>query len=103
MESKADYIQRLQHGLESMHNCVAAHVESVRVSEVFRGNTTWEGTVEVFSITGRSDATHAYCWSHLQGMHDRRTDFVALLAVPPVDSPLAAVRAWIVSDVNKRN
>ena len=102
MESKAEYLRRLQEGIEQRHGCTARHVESVRVRETFRSDVSWQGTVEVFDLMGHAEATRAYCWSHLKGMHDTRTDFVALLGIPPINSPIAAVRAWIVSDVKGR-
>jgi hypothetical protein len=101
MESKEQYLRRLQEGVEQRHGCTARHVESVRVMETFRADISWQGTVEVFELTGHAEATRAYCWSHLKGMHDMRTDFVSLLGTPAINCPLAAVRAWIVGDSQK--
>jgi hypothetical protein len=53
--------------------------------------------VRVFDISGRSDAQRAYAWSSpVEGSNKRK--FFAVLHVPPVDSPLAAVRAAIVAE-----
>jgi hypothetical protein len=66
------------------------HLESVPVVETFRGETVWQGTVEVFSVANPPPA-RAYGWA-VDG------DYVAVLGNPPVDSPIAAVRAWLVSE-----
>jgi hypothetical protein len=99
METKTDYIRRLQDRIQELHGCSAQYVESVRVTEIFRGDKTWQGTVEIFNVAGHPEAKRAYCWSHLKGMHDSRREIVAILGLPPVDSPLTAVRTWIAADV----
>jgi hypothetical protein len=68
------------------------------VHEVFQGKTVWEGDVEVFDLHGHAKAKRAYAWSHLDGKHDERTRFVAVLEIPPVESAETAVRVQIVKD-----
>jgi hypothetical protein len=87
--------------VEQMHNYSARHLETVPVKEVFRGQTAWEGEVEVFEIKGNPNATRAYAWSHLDGADDSDERFVAVLGVPPVDSPHRAVQVSIVADAKK--
>lgn len=98
MANNEEYIQRLQMALEHLHKCSSRHVESVPVHEVFRGETVWQGRVEVFDITGHPKAQRAYAWSHVDGADDSDERFVAVLQIPPVDSPINAVRASIVAD-----
>jgi hypothetical protein len=40
-----------------------------------------------------------YAWSHLDGDNDERTRFVALLEIPPVESPETAVKVAIAAEV----
>lgn len=87
--------------VEHLHQCSARHLESVPVKETFRGETAWEGVVEVFDLTGHPKATRAYAWSHLDGDDDSDERFVAVLGVPPVDSPQNAVKVSIVADAKK--
>jgi len=54
----------------------------------------WKGTVEVFSVSN-PPPERAYGWA-VEG------DYVAVLGNPPVDSPIAAVRAWLVSENKKK-
>ncbi len=101
MENKQDYIARVATAVQHLHNCAAAHRETVPVHEVFKGQTVWQGDVEVFDLTGHPKAKRAYAWSHREGKNDEGERFVAVLEIPPVESAVTAVRAQIVSDYKK--
>jgi hypothetical protein len=98
VENKQDYLARLQVAIEQLHDCSATWRETVPVHEVFRGETVWQGDVEVFDLHGHPKAKRAYAWSHLDGDKDERTRFVAVLEIPPVVSAETAVRVQIVKD-----
>ena len=49
-------------------------------------------------MTTNSKAKRCYAWSHLDGKHDERTRFVAVLEIPPVESAETAVQVQIVKD-----
>jgi len=98
-----EYIERLQMVIHHLHGCDSKHIESVPVHEVFRGQTVWQGIVEVFSITGHAKAKRCYAWSHREGKDDQGERIVAVLEIPPVESPVTAVRVSIVADGKKRN
>ena len=102
MANKSDYIARVQVALMQLHNCGAAWRETVPVHEVFLGQTVWQGEVEVFDLNGHPKAKHAYAWSHREGKDDQGERFVAVLEIPPVVSPVTAVRASILADKQKR-
>jgi hypothetical protein len=88
--------------IRHLHGCEATHVETVPVREVFGGKVMWEGEVEVFDVTGHPKATRVYAWSH--ATTGTRRQFYTVLHVPPVDSPVKAVRASIAADERaKRN
>ncbi len=78
-----------------LHNCGATWRESAPVHEVFRGETVWKGEVEVFDLTDHPKAKRAYGWSHPDGPDNKTERFVAVLEIPPVVSPVTAVRAAI--------
>jgi len=101
VESKQDYLAKLQVAVSQLHNCGATWRETVPVHEVFQGKTIWQGDVEVFDLTGHPKAKRAYAWSHLDGTKDERTRFVAVLEIPPVESAELAVRVQIVKDVKE--
>jgi hypothetical protein len=96
------YLERLQLTVEHLHKCKAVHSATVPVHEVFRGETIWQGDVEVFDLTGHPKAKRAYAWCHLDGKNDERERFVAVLEIPPVESAETAVRVQIVKDAKQQ-
>jgi hypothetical protein len=100
--NKQDYISRVQVTVSQLHNCGAVWRETVPVHEVFRGQTVWQGEVEVFDLTGHPKAKRAYAWSHREGKNDEGERFVTVLEIPPVESAITAVRASIIADKKKR-
>ena len=101
MTNKQDYLARLQTAVQHLHGCAAVHRETVPVHEVFRGETVWQGDVEVYDLTGHPKAKRAYAWSHLEGKNDEGERFVAVLEIPPVDSAKKAVQVQIVKDAKR--
>jgi hypothetical protein len=82
---------------ESQHGCMAVFAQSVPVKETFGGEAVWEGVVHVFKLTGHPKAQQAYAWPPpIEGSDKRR--FFAVLHVPPITSPVEAVRAAIVAE-----
>ena len=66
------------------------------------GEMVWEGVEHVLDLAGHPNAKRAYAWSHaLDGTTRRR--FFAVLHIPPIDSPVAAVRAAIVAEQRVKN
>jgi hypothetical protein len=76
----------------------AIHLESVPIVETFRGQTVWQGTVEVFAVANPPPA-RAYGWAVDS---DQGPQWVAVLGTPPINTPLDAVRAWLVSQSRKQ-
>jgi hypothetical protein len=101
METEAP-VDDLRRAVERLHACAASYREAVQVREDFKGQSVWEGVVHVFDLEGHLTAKAAYAWSSPVEDSDRRK-FYAVLLLPPVDSPEAAVRASIVADLKKRN
>lgn len=94
-------IDRLRDAIKRLHGCDSTHVEASPVTETFHGQTVWEGHVEIFCLIGHPRAKRCFAWTHSEGQAGERT--VAVLEIPPVDSPLAAVRAAIVAETKKRS
>jgi hypothetical protein len=93
------YIARLRQAIRDLHHCRAHYIGTVPVTERFQGKIVWAGEVAVFSIRGHPKAKRAYAWSHASGTSDQGTRYVTVLELPPVDSPQAAVRAAIMSEI----
>ena len=88
---------QLKRAVEAQHGCTATFIQSVPVTETFDGKTVWEGVVHVFTVHGHPQANKAYAWSSpIEGSDKRR--FFAVLHLPPVTSPVEAVRAAIVAE-----
>ena len=82
--------------IKNLHGCKAEYSTSAKVKEEFEGQTVWEGIVHVFNVD-HPDAGTCYAWSSpVEGSSKRK--FYAVLHIPPIDSPVAAVRASIVAD-----
>lgn len=90
----SERISNIQKAVEKAAECAATHIESAAVLEVFRGQTMWEGVVDIFALNAHPKAKRAYGWSDGQG---KETRYTAVLEIPRVDSPNAAVRAAIMS------
>jgi hypothetical protein len=93
---------QLKRAVEAQHGCTATLIQSAPVKETFDGKTVWDGVVHVFQIHGHPKAKKAYAWSSpIEGSDKRR--FFAVLHVPPVTSPVEAVRAAIVAEKRGAN
>ena len=92
------YLEELRDVIHKLHGVKATHVESVPVKEVFQGQTVWDGVVEVFDLHGHAKTHRVYAWSHETDDPTNPTRHVTVLHIPPVESPLTAVRAAILQE-----
>ena len=60
----------------------------------------WSGTVEVLDLADHPKSKQCYARRHRAGRDDKRSRYVIVLKLRPVGSPLAAVRASVVSDLD---
>jgi hypothetical protein len=94
-------IKALIEAIRNLHGCKAVWIESVPIKETFRGNTVWEGEVQVFELIDHPTTTRCYSWFYdVEATSKRR--FFAVLHQDPVNSPQAAVRAAIVAEVRQK-
>ena len=91
----------LRDAIRHTHECASRWVESVRVVETFRGETVWDGQVEVFDLIGHPTAKRAYAWAHATDAGGPR--YVAVLHEEPVDSAQTAVRAAVIAEYKERD
>ena len=88
------YLDGLKEAVEALHNCKATHIDSVPLTEAFLGEAVWDGVVEVFTVEGHPTATRCFVWGYVEG---EETKIMAILDIPPVDSPKKAVQVGIAS------
>lgn len=91
-----DYLEELRDAIRRLHGLESEYVETVEVVEEFEGRTMWDGEVAVFKVTGHPQTDTAYAWMDQQ--QDKKR-FVAVLKLPPVESPQLAVRAAVVATI----
>ena len=84
-------VKELQGAIKVVHGCESRHVASVPV-KTLESETAWEGWVEVFRIVGHPKAVVCYAWQYEDGSEMKS---IAVLEIPPVDSPQSAVRVAI--------
>ena len=77
------------------------HVECVPIHEIFQDKTAWKGTVEVFDLIGHAKAKRAYAWQYQDDPDKIKT--IAVLEIPPVDSPQNAVKVAIAATIQTKS
>jgi hypothetical protein len=88
---------QLKATVEHQHGGTATLAQSIPIKETFEGKTVWVSNVHIFDLKGNRKATRAYAWSSpIEGSTRRR--FFAVLHIPPITSPVEAVRAAIVAE-----
>ncbi len=93
------YLEEIKHAIKQLHGCESVHVATTAVKEVFKGQTAWEGEVETFTLQNHTRAKRAYAWGYSNGLGG--LEVVAVLEIPPVESPQTAVKAAIVAQAKK--
>lgn len=93
-----EYIKALQEAIKNTHGCDSTHTDSVPITETYQNEVVWSGVVEVFNLTNHPKASICYAWGHHLEQADKKSRYVTVLGIPPIDSPLKAVRASIISD-----
>jgi hypothetical protein len=94
----SERIEQLRCAVEKMHHFKAHHEASTPILETFRGQKVWKGVVESFALAGRPNAKRCYAWNF---QDNGEVQYVTALEIPPVESPITAIRAAIVADAKK--
>lgn len=95
-----EYLPELRVAIRANHGCDAVHAATVPVTETFRGQVAWQGSVEVFDLVGHRKALRCYAWGHPVDKGPR--EITTVLEIPPVTSPQTAVKAAIVAQSAQR-
>lgn len=92
------YVEELRDVIRRVHGAEATYVESVPIKEMFRGETVWEGIVEVFDLIGHPTAFRVYAWAHDTDDPNNPRRHVTVLHSHPIKSAEDAVKAAIVQE-----
>ena len=84
-------ISTFKHTIQDTHGVWSQLISRERVVETFKGEIVWEGEVLVFELLDHPTALRCYAWES-EGW------VTAVLHAGPVDSPVKAVRASILSE-----
>ena len=95
-----EYIKALQEAIKNTHGCDSEHIDSVPITETYKDKVVWSGAVEVFNLIDHPTASKCYAWGHHLETNNKKSRYVAVLNISPIDSPIKAVRASIISDMN---
>lgn len=87
--------------IEKLHHCKATYLETIPVKETFKNQTVWEGKVEVFTLIDHPKTNKCYAWQYTDDNGDQQ--FVTVLEILPVNSPLKAVQAAIMSQFKDKS
>jgi hypothetical protein len=94
-----DYKEVLADAIQKGYGCKAVFKETVPIKETFQGKTVWDGEVEVFEVNHKDTRT-CYGWGF---DNDKgKTEFVTVLAIPPITTPLKAVQSYLISLSKRR-
>ncbi|HEY7162919.1 MAG TPA: hypothetical protein VIB79_00025 [Candidatus Binatia bacterium] len=92
-------IQRLQNHIRNVHQCDSSHLITTAVHYTNNRKISWLGDVEVFLLKDHPKAQLAYAWIYHNGSGEERD--LAVLAIPPVDTALDAVRNYLTKAAEK--
>jgi hypothetical protein len=84
-------VDGFQNAIRAVHGAGSRLISRERVEETFEGDPVWTGEVLTFELLDHPQATRCYCWE----VDGRVT---AVLGVPPIKTPLDAVRASILAE-----
>lgn len=100
LAEKLEYTRQLRDAIRRLYGCESEYAGRDDVIENFEDDDLyWSGSVEIFNLIGHPQAKRCYAWSHFSGAGGDDTRYVAVLELPPVDSPHAAVRAAIMAEM----
>jgi len=91
------YIEELRNVIRELHGVESKHLESIPITEESRGQTVWDGVVEVFQLIGHPRAFQAFAWSHETDGTEKR--HVTVLRIHPVVSARDAVKAAVLQEI----
>ena len=91
-------LTNIEKAVTAMHGCRCSYETTTFVNQIMDGRTIWQGAVETFWLEGHPKATKAFTWGY---RHARDIRYIAVLNVPPINSPSEAVLAAIASGTQR--
>jgi len=89
--------EEIQLAVERASGKAATHLHAAPVVETFGGKVVWEGIVHEFTV---GDARY-FAWAYTDPDKGGEMQYATVEGRSPFNTPIAAVRAWIVSLARK--
>jgi len=103
LTDKMEYTRQLQDAIRRLHGCESEYAGRDDVIEDVTGPSVedlyWSGYVEILRLNAHPEAKRCYAWSTYSGEPGDEVHYVAVLELPPVDSPHTAVRAAMIAEM----
>ena len=93
--SPREYRRNLLDAVMQSTNCTAIHTHTQPVRLYLNYQVAWKGKVEVFQLKDHSQAKVAFAWGVKNDEHHKKMHYVIVLGIPPLDTPLMAVKAYV--------
>jgi hypothetical protein len=89
----AEYKRELLFAIEDRAKCSAVYYQTQPVKISMDGKTLWDGKVEIFQLKEHPQAKLAFGWGFKNDKD--KMEYIVVIGVPPLDSPLQAVKAYV--------
>ena len=90
-----EYRDELLTAIENRAKCGAVYLQTQPVKLSMDGKALWKGKVEVFQLKDHPLAKLAFGWGVENDQ--KKMEYVTVIGIPPLDSPLSAVKAFVAS------
>jgi hypothetical protein len=90
-----EYREKLKEAIERKAQCAVKYLHTQPLRLVEDGQVTWKGKVEVFQLDGHPEAKIAFGWGI--PVDANKTEFITVIGVPPLETPIVAVKAYLAS------
>lgn len=90
-----EYRENLLNAIERRSGVSATYLQTQPIKVSMDGVVQWKGKVEVFQLKDHPAAKQAFGWGFLNAQ--KKMEYIVVVGVPPLDSPLQAVKAFIAS------
>jgi hypothetical protein len=84
---------QLTRAVQARYGCEATYIQAVTITQMYDGQSVWEGAVHIFRLSGSMISDIAYVWFETG---DRAGELVFFLHVPPIAGPRDAIKTHLV-------
>lgn len=90
-----EYKRELLNAIENRAKCGAVYLQTQPVRIVEDGVVRWKGKVEIYQLKEHPQAKLAFGWGFQNAQ--KKVEYVTVMGVPPLDTPVAAVKGFLAS------